>query len=241
MGKFPLSPIASEAYVPRKAIKQAALLRPADIRHVLRATNATSRWPSRDCLILLISVCVGMRCTEIARVTTADVLYADGRLRKEVMLRGSITKGGRPRMSYWTNTRLIAAMKRYIRERLGHGIGVSGKPEFAGLCPSLPFVLSSRKGGFSLVKKLRTLESGTVEEYLAADGLEARFRLLYSKAGLKNCSSHSGRRTMASTMFAKGVASDDVSAILGHSHIDHTAPYIVCSDAMLDAAFAAVF
>jgi integrase len=49
-----------------------------------------------------------------------------------------------------------------------------------------------------------------VEEYAAADGLEALFRRIYDKAGLPECSSHAGRRTFASTLLANGLSSEDV-------------------------------
>lgn len=177
----------------------------------------------------------------MARITVRDLLQSNGLLRKEVMLRAAITKGGNPRNSYWTHPKLRFAITRYIQDRQEREIGLSGSPEYAGLFPDQPFVLATQHSGYSLVRKHRVLATGQIEQYLAADGLEARFRDIYDSAGLKACSSHSGRRTLASALLAKGVASDDVSIILGHSDPDHTVPYLQCSDAMLEAAFAEVF
>jgi integrase/recombinase XerD len=47
---------------------QAATLRPAQIRHLLAVTSATSRHPERDCLVLLLGITCGMRVSEIAQV-----------------------------------------------------------------------------------------------------------------------------------------------------------------------------
>lgn len=227
--------------MPKKRIKRAAILRPADIRHVLRVIDATSRWPARDALVFLMSVCTGMRCSEIARVTVADLLFPNGCLRKEVTLRAAITKGCHQRIAYFTNDRLVAAVERYLRDRIEKKIGLIGTKDYRGLHPDLPFVFSSRKGGFSMVRKTRTLEGGQIEHYEAADGLEALFRRLYDKAGLPDCSSHAGRRTFASRLLEKGTSSEDVSKLLGHQHIDNSTPYLVATEAMLEAAFREVF
>jgi integrase len=53
--------------------KHAVVLRPSQIRHLLRVTEAMSRHPERDALILLLGITCGMRVTEIARIEVADV------------------------------------------------------------------------------------------------------------------------------------------------------------------------
>lgn len=236
-----MTPDKPGTFRPKPKVKRAAILRPSDIRHVLRVIEATSRWPERDAVAVLISICVGMRCTEIARITPRDILTPDGSVKPEVGLRAAITKGCNPRTAYFTHPKLIAAIKRYVADRVAKRIGVSGDPVFSGLCPDVPFLFSSRKGGFSLVRKVRLLESGVREEYSAADGLEAMFRRIFDKSGLPDCSSHAGRRTFASTLLANGVSSEDVSKLLGHSAIDASTPYLECSDRMLESAFANVF
>jgi len=80
--------------------KHAKVLTPAKFRHLLRITEATSRFPERDTLILLLGVTCEMRIPEIARIEVGDVLAKSGVRREEVSLRGSITKGCRPRCIY---------------------------------------------------------------------------------------------------------------------------------------------
>lgn len=242
MSDFPSIPIPKNPrrFEPKHGKKRAAILRPSDFRHVLRVIEATSRWPERDSAIVTTSLCVGLRCTELARITPRDILLPSGKVRDAVTLRAEITKGCKIRLAYFTNPRLIVALDRYVQNRHARRIGLSGNNEFAGLYPDAPFYFSSRKGGFSMVAKNRELESGVVGEYVAADGLEHLFRRIYDRAGLKECSSHSGRRTFASTLLAKGVSSEDVSRLLGHSEVDVTGDYLECSEAMLEAAFADV-
>jgi integrase/recombinase XerD len=67
--------------------KRAVVLRPSQIRHLLRITEATSRNPERDTLVLLLGITCGMRITEIARIEIADVLTQSGTIRAEVSLR----------------------------------------------------------------------------------------------------------------------------------------------------------
>jgi integrase/recombinase XerD len=180
-----------------------------------------------------------MRCTEIARITVADCLFHDGRVREEIMLRAEITKGCSPRIAYISSKRLKGALERYLRFRKTQGIGLSDAKNYRGLILDFPLLFSNRNGGFALSRKVRVLDDGAVEEYLAADGLEHRFRHLYQRAGLDGCSSHSGRRTFASNLLAKGVPSETVSRMLGHSALDNSIPYLELRDDAVEAAFMA--
>lgn len=62
---------------------QAATLRPAQIRHLLAVTAATSRHPERDGLVLLLGITCGMRVSEIAQIEVQDVLFPSGAIRSE--------------------------------------------------------------------------------------------------------------------------------------------------------------
>lgn len=97
--------------------KHAVVLRPAQIRHLLRVTEATSRHPERDALVLLLSITCGMRITDIARIEIADVLTSSGAIREEVSLRAVITKGCRQRCIYVTHEKTRGALERYLKAR----------------------------------------------------------------------------------------------------------------------------
>jgi len=79
--------------------KRAAVLLPSQLRHLIRVIEATSRHAERDALILWLGLSRGMRVTEAARLTVADVLLPSSRLRSEVSLGAAITKGCRQRLA----------------------------------------------------------------------------------------------------------------------------------------------
>jgi len=81
--------------------------------------------------------------------------------------------------------------------------------------------------------------AGERVDYLASDSLQAHVTKRYKNAGLKG-SSHSGRRTMASTLLEQGQSIETLQLLLGHSEIDHVAPYIEVSQERLSTVFAEV-
>ncbi len=208
--------------------KRAKVLTPAKFRHLLRVTETASRFPERDTLILLLGVTCGMRVTEIARIEIRDVLAKSGARREEVSLRGSITKGCRPRCVYLAHARTIAAFDRYIEWRYQRGAGVAlDRREYRGLMPHTRLILTQKGSGFELSVKRRVNFDGETVEYLAADSLQSYVTSLYRSAGLgAGHSSHSGRRTFASRLVAQGHSLDTVQLLLGHSHLDHVSPYL---------------
>lgn len=103
--------------------KRAAILRPAQIRHLLRVTAATSRHPQRDALVLLLGLTCAMRVTEIARVLVSDVLMPSGQLRREISLRAAITKGCRQRCVFITHQLAVDSLDCYIEHRWARGWG----------------------------------------------------------------------------------------------------------------------
>ena len=132
---------------------------------------------------------------------------------------------------------MVEALDRYIQDRIARKIGLGIDGEYRGLNSETPLFYSSRHGGFSMISKPRMLDSGEIGDYSAADGLEHLFRRVYERSGLKECASHSGRRTFSSTLLAKGVSSEDVSKLLGHSDINVTGDYLECSEQMIEEAF----
>jgi integrase/recombinase XerD len=208
--------------------KRAKVLTPAKLRHLLRVTEATSRFPERDALILLLGVTCGMRVTEIARIEVHDVLTRSGARREEVSLRGSITKGCRPRNIYLSHERTIAAFDRYLEWRYERGAGTAlDRKEYRGLMPHTRLVLTQKGCAFELSVKRRVNFDGENVDYLAADSLQSYVTSLYRAAGLgAGHSSHSGRRTFASRLVAQGHSLDTVQLLLGHAHLDHVSPYL---------------
>lgn len=222
---------------------RAAVLTPAKIRHLLNVTEATSRHPERDAAILLLVLCCGMRCTETAQITVADIMFPSGKLRNEVSLRAKITKGCKQRCIYASSPKLIAALERYIEFRWTNRIGVfpdRTDAQYRGLRPDLPLFITRKGAKFELNTKRRTLKTGERRDYLAADSLQSYITRLYAKAGIKGGSSHSGRRTFATRMYAKTKDMDTVQLLLGHDSCDVSMRYIECDPRILRQAFADV-
>ena len=208
--------------------KRAKVLTPAKFAHLLRVTEATSRFPERDALILLLGVTCGMRVTEIARLEVHHTLSKSGSRFEEIGLPGSITKGCRPRSIFLSHAKAIDAFDRYVEWRYRRGLGVAlDRREYRGLMPDTRLVVTQKGGPFELSVKRRINVEGEPVEYLAADSLQTYVTDLYRRAGLGHgFSTHSGRRTFASRLVSQGQSLETVQLLLGHAHLDHVAPYL---------------
>lgn len=222
-------------------MRQAATLAPGQIRHLLRVTNATSRHPERDCLILLLGITCGMRISEIGQIEVADVMFSTGDIRQEVSLRASLTKGNKQRCVYLTHKQTVAALERYIGYRMERGIGTELTTDrYRGLSPGTKLILKSSGGNFAMNTKRRTNFDGERVDYRAADSLQTKVTELYRRAGISQASSHSGRRSFASNLLAKGHDLETVQILLGHSELDHVKRYVEVSRKRLREMFAVV-
>lgn len=220
---------------------QAAVLKPGQYRHLLRVTRATSRFPERDILVLLLGIHTGMRVSEIGQIEVADLLFPSGAIRPECSLRASITKGLRQRCVYPTNRDLIAAIDDYLSVRVARRWRMSDDPSrYRGLRPDSTLILTFKGYRYSMNTKRRINDAGEQVDYMACDALQAHVTKLYKDAGIKGGSSHSGRRTMASRLLANGVELDTVQLMLGHSELDHVDPYLEVDKKKLRLAFADV-
>ena len=192
-------------------MSQATTLKPSQIRHLLRVTNGTSRHPERDCLVLLLGITTGMRVSEISQIQVQDVMFSSGILRTEVSLRAAITKGCRQRCIYITHKHTIAALECYLAHRIERGLGTELTAErFRGLSPTTALILTHKGSRFYLNVKRRINYAGETIDYLACDSLQAHITKLYKDAGIRQGSSHSGRRSFASNLLRNGASLDAV-------------------------------
>jgi site-specific recombinase XerD len=220
-------------------IKHATSLDRGQLRRLIKITQATSRYPERDVAVIMLGHGAGMRITEISRITVADVMHQDGRLRTEISLREKVTKGCKQRCAYLSNKGLIEALEAYLAYRVARGIGteLEGKV-YRGLLSNLPLIYSSRGAGLSQNTKRRVLETGELKEYKACDSLQVHLTKLYKQAGIKGGSSHSGRRTFANRVLEKTGDMETVALLLGHESIDCTQRYLDVRPEILRDMFA---
>lgn len=218
-------------------IQRAQTLRQGEFSRLIKITQATSRYFERDVLVLMLGHHCGLRVTEISRITTADVMQPSGKLRVDISLRESVTKGCRQRCAYLATKPLIAALEVYLTYRIERSIGTDlcGKTH-RGLLPYQPLIYSSRGAGLSQNTKRRVLDTGEHRDYKATDSLQSHLTGLYKKAGI-NGSSHSGRRTFADKVLASTECMDTVATLLGHSSISYSARYVDVNPAILSEMF----
>jgi site-specific recombinase XerD len=219
-------------------VKRAQPLNAGQYSRLIKITRATSRYAERDVLVLALGHHCGLRVTEISRITVADVMQASGKLRTEVSLREPVTKGCRQRCAYLVTKPLIEALEGYLSFRIERDIGMDlGTSKYRGLLPNQPLVYSGRGAALSQNTKRRVLESGEQKNYKACDSLQSHITLLYKRAGLKESSSHSGRRTFAGKVLASTGDMGTVAQLLGHSSIDCTQRYVDINQVLLQEMF----
>ncbi|MET3119756.1 integrase/recombinase XerD [Undibacterium sp. GrIS 1.8] len=211
---------------PNPDAKRARVFTRHDFLHSLKVASIT-RQAERNQLLICMSHGCGLRVTELSQIEVQDMLFVSGVARSEVSLRAAITKGCRQRCIYVTHKQTIAALERYLTFRIKHGLGTELTAErYRGLSPSTALILTHKGSKFYLNTKRRKNFAGERVDYLACDSLQARITDVYQKAGIKQGSSHSGRRSFASNLLHNGASLDTVRQLLGHSELNHIMPYL---------------
>lgn len=175
------------------------MLTEQELRRTLRVISKKPH-AKRNGALLWCSFGLGLRAKELASLRVEHVLGTDGRLLEEVNLSSAMTKGAKQRFVYLTNPSLIEALESYLAERqTQEGILFSHQAT----------LFTSQKGGAFTPNTLQQL-----------------FHRMYAEAKIFGASSHSGRRTFATTLIEKGADIKAVSRLMGHSSISMTAQYV---------------
>lgn len=168
----------------------------AAIRHFL----TTTRHPTRDLAMFLLSLKAGLRAKEMASVTWAMVTDASGQITDTLHLPNRASKGGTGGRTIPLHPELQRAL-----EALQAHMGTLATPDQTIIC-------SERGGAMTPV---------TVRLW---------FHRLYGTLKLDGCSSHSGRRTFitraARNVSTVGGSLRDVQELAGHSSLSMTQRYI---------------
>ena len=177
--------------------KKAAVLDEAEFKRVL-AVARVSRHCNRNVAILYFSFTLGLRAKELASLRLSDVLDSNLRPRNEILLTSAQTKGGKKRLVYLMNKDALRALAEYVEDR---------KSDFQ-FSPNLPLFKSAKGGAFT------------------PNTLQMLMKQLFKAAGFQNASSHSGRRTFATSLIERGVDIKAVSKLMGHATVNMTALYV---------------
>ena len=182
-----------------------------------------------------------MRITEIAHLKIKDVLDRDGMIIKVGLLPGKYTKTGKARSLVQVEKQQQLAIKTYLEERVRKGLRTTGTKDYLGLEPDSPLYLSRGQSGFSLTLKKYQKENGEIEEYWSCSSLQQLISKLIKRVGVIGGSTHSGRRTLATRLNARGISDDIIQDILGHSSKNQTMDYIEPDLKKIEFALSAIF
>jgi len=165
----------------------------------LGVVTRAGRHAKRNAAMIVVSYRLGFRAKEIAALRIKEVLDSAEKLREECELSKAMTKGGKARMAYLTNSTVKQALRDYLdarREREGILFNVEA-----------PLFMSQKGGHFS------------------PNSMQQLLSRLHHRAGIDGGRSHSGRRWFATELISKGVDLKSVSVLMGHSSVAMTAKY----------------
>jgi integrase len=196
----------------------------------------------RNLAIVWHSFGCGLRVTEIALLKVADVIERSGVIKEVAELPGSYTKNGKPRHFFQVDPALCRALDAYLNYRVEHSIYTSDGNEtsYRGLQPKSCLYIA-RGGCFSLATKTYRRDDGKNETYKVSSSLQQLLSRLVREAGVKGGRSHSGRRTLATRLDARGVDDGLIQAILGHGDKNQTMDYIAPNLKKIRAAMAGIY
>ena len=167
---------------------------------------ATRSHAKRNRAMLLATHYAGMRVGEVAALSWSDVVTQEGKVRDEVRLNADQTKGRHPRIVF-VSPKLRKELELYVSS------------------------INVRDGDWSFFYTQKNPRRG-----FTANTLAQYFFNMYRKAGMDDASSHSGRRSFATSLASKGVGVRVLMRAMGHRNISTTIGYIEASDEMLRKA-----
>ncbi|WP_299944353.1 tyrosine-type recombinase/integrase [uncultured Microbulbifer sp.] len=147
-----------------------------------------------------------MRCKEIAGLKINTLFDSVGNIKEIAYLSAEQTKGSKGR-------------KIIIGKKLQKSLSDYYKSQRLDKRPASRPLIPSQKGG-----------------HFRPNALVQLFGKLYADAGIEGASSHSGRRSLASSLAAKGTGVRVLQEILGHRSIATTQKYIDVQESMLVSA-----
>jgi integrase/recombinase XerD len=179
--------------------KKAPVLTEPNFKLVLAVVKAHAE-PERNTTLLYFSFALGLRAKDMSQLLIRDVMTSDGKIKDEVLLTRTATKGRKQRLIYLTNKEVRKVLSQYLVVRRAQA--------GAAMLPQSPLFRSRKGGAFS------------------PNTMQMLFKRMYGWAGFDEASSHSGRRTFATSLIERGVDIKAVSSLMGHTTIAMTARYV---------------
>ena len=194
-------------------MKQARTLNDKELNLLLLYVN-TRKYAERDRCMVLMTYLAGMRIAEVATTKIKDVLANDGTIKQEINLTAEQTKGKYPR-SVVLNEKLRKEILNYLLTRFSKQQLAEGQ---SSAVKEKPLFNTQKSDGFN------------------ANTACYHFHMLYKRAGLEGCSSHSGRRSFLTELSSKSVPLKVLMELAGHRQAQTTMRYVNVTQDMKRAA-----
>ena len=196
----------AKLYLGRKAMaKQAKTLSATEQRRVLDYI-ATHKHSARNRAMFMLQFYAGLRVGETAELRIEDAINADGEVKREILLKSTITKGSVAR-TVFVSDKLHKELEAYIK--------------------TISIVDRKSKLFYSQKRDSDGFNPNTLTQH---------WHHLFRKCQIDNASSHSLRRSFATEISNKGVGIKVLQKLLGHKNIQTTSVYIFASDEQLRKA-----
>ena len=164
--------------------------------------------------MLLMTYLAGMRIGEVAATKIKDVLANDGTIKQEINLTAEQTKGKYAR-TVVLNDKLRKELMNYLLTRFTKQDLIAIQYSTA---KEKPLFCTQKSEGFN------------------ANTACYHFHMLYKRAGLEGCSSHSGRRSFLTELSSKSVPLKVLMELAGHRQAQTTMRYVNVTQDMKRAA-----
>lgn len=190
---------------------KAPVVEESQFRHAIKVASITGQAKLRDVALLWVLYGTGLPPIELAKLTVADYLAADGAVREDSEVRSDIAFNGNSRPLYWSNKSVTAALDAYLAERVKLGYGAGASEQYRGLNPDWPLFLAVDGQPFTFTR--RKTKAGT--DSYSCESLTQIIRRLHNQAGIEAGSALSARRTFAVRLHRKGYDLRHIQVILG--------------------------
>lgn len=209
----------------------------ARLKHLLKVSAISGESRERNVALLMVIYGTGMMLTEVARLRVSAYLKDDGSLLEKSKIAAEIAYNGKERPLWWSNTKVVNAIDKYLAYRVesGHGI-TTRKAAYRGLDPESPLFLT----GDGKPYRLTTRKTSTGAISYSCDSMSQLFRKLHSQAGIEGASAMSGRRTFAVRLHRLGSDLRHINELLGHETLTATKRLIDADPVRLGAIVAGV-
>lgn len=192
--------------------RSSRILTDEDIPLAVRKTRNRSPCANRDVALLYLLLTTGARPLEIARLEVRDCLDESGNFREESVMRAEVAVNRKARPLFFASEKARESIDVYLSERLQRGFGTGNPARFRGLDPDSRLFLTEAGLPFDIVShgkegQARFLCRGMLDTY----------RKIFRRIGLPGVSALSVRRTVATRLFERGAAEDQIGEILGIS------------------------